>query len=400
MIEVYSKALNKTLSIDRVIGHIEGKNPGPTVIFIGGIHGNEPSGVFALHHVVDRLQSKKNIFNGNLYAIAGNLKALKAGMRYQNKDLNRLWKEEINGPNASSTTAKNADYTERSEFLSAVSAILSKNTGPFYFIDLHTTSSATTPFITINDNMLNRKFTRQYPVPLLLGIEEYLVGTFLNYINAQGYVAFGFESGQHDALSSIEKHEAFVYLTLVFARSLMEAEFDYHPYYQLLAPSNQKGANFFEIIHHYKIKRDERFSMLPGLQNFQPVKQGDKIATSNGESIKVPKSGLIFMPLYQKQGEDGFFIIRPIPTVFLKLSAMLRQIHFDYVLPLFPGISWSSEKRDALRVNLKVARFLAKQFFHLLGYRSRQTDITHMIIRNREATSRKIDYKKELWYRK
>ena len=35
------------------------------------------------------------------------------------------------------------------------------------------------------------------------GIEEYLNGPLLSYINELGYVAFGFEGGQHDDISAI-----------------------------------------------------------------------------------------------------------------------------------------------------------------------------------------------------
>ena len=42
-----AKALLKTIYIDRIIKKIEGKKEGPTVVFFGGIHGNETAGVFA-----------------------------------------------------------------------------------------------------------------------------------------------------------------------------------------------------------------------------------------------------------------------------------------------------------------------------------------------------------------
>ena len=48
MIKVYSKALDQSIEVDRLIGQIRGEQPGPTIIFLGGMHGNEPSGVFAL----------------------------------------------------------------------------------------------------------------------------------------------------------------------------------------------------------------------------------------------------------------------------------------------------------------------------------------------------------------
>ena len=105
----------------------------------------------------------------------------------------------------------------------------------------------------------------------------------------------------------------------------------------------------------------------------------------------------IFMPLYQGKGNDGFFEIRSVPKVFLNLSAVLRTVRFDKLLPILPGVTWSNKKKEKLIVNLKVARFFSKQFFHLLGYRAKQIDKTHLRMKNREAASRNSDYKKAPW---
>ena len=47
MVVVKSKALEKQVAIDREIGSYGDPKQGPTVIVFAGIHGNEPSGIFA-----------------------------------------------------------------------------------------------------------------------------------------------------------------------------------------------------------------------------------------------------------------------------------------------------------------------------------------------------------------
>ena len=89
MTQVYSSALDKTISTTRIIGSIEGKTKGPTVVFFGGIHGNETAGVFALKEVFDQLSPED--IKGNAYAITGNLSALEVNQRFIDTDLNRLW---------------------------------------------------------------------------------------------------------------------------------------------------------------------------------------------------------------------------------------------------------------------------------------------------------------------
>lgn len=398
MTKVFSKALNKTIEVDRIIGKIKGSQPGPTIIYTAGIHGNEPSGIFALHDVLNEIKEKDIPIKGTIYAISGNLSALETGTRYIKQDLNRMWTSERMKLLTSGNINKNGEETiQQLNIYNVITEILNNEEGPFYFMDLHTTSSETTPFLTVNDSIINRKFTEQFPVPLILGIEEYLDGPLLSYINELGYVAFGFEGGQHDSLSSVENHKAFVYQSLVYTESLTKDEIDFQHYYDALAKTSVDTRNIYEIYYHYRIKEDESFKMKPGFLNFQTINKGQELAKSNGEVILAKKQGRILMPQYQSQGDDGYFSIRKIPSIFLKLSNYLRKLRIDKLLPIMPGINWSSDKHDSLIVNRKIAWLFAKQFFHLLGYRSKKIDKTHLIIKNREAFSKTEDYKGVLW---
>jgi predicted deacylase len=399
MTKVYSKALGRSIEISRIIAHIKGSPSGPTVIFVGGIHGNEPSGVFALQKVFDDIRSSNMRVYGNIYAIGGNLWALERGVRYHKEDLNRLWSnEKMLHLGREQTEFENEDQQQQQSILKTLNDILENDQGPFYFIDLHTTSGETIPFLTVNDSMLNRNFTMQYPLPIVLGIEEYLDGPLLSYINELGYVAFGFEGGQHDDLSSIENHIAFVYLSLVYAGCLERSDFDFEHQFEVLAKSSINSREIYEIFYRFEIKPEEEFTMHPGFLNFQEVKKGTPLAICNNQEIIATLNSRIFMPLYQSQGSDGFFAIRKIPSIFLKASAWLRKIKFDHLLPILPGVRWSDRLKNELVVNKKIAWFFAKQLFHLLGYRSKKFNKTHLIVRNRESASKNHDYQSESWY--
>jgi hypothetical protein len=391
MTKVYSRALDKTIEVDRIIGQIKGTKPGPTLIFTGGIHGNEPSGVFALKKVLDDLREANVEIKGNIIAISGNLGALEKGIRFQNFDLNRMWHlDQMDALLENEPT--NEDESELKDIYRVIRQILDEEKGPFYFMDLHTTSSESVPFLPVSDSLLNRTFTQQYPVPMILGIEEYLEGPLLSYINELGYVAFGFEGGQHDDLSSIENHIAFVYLTMVFAESIKKEDVDYYHYYEQLAKTSVDSRDIYEIYFRFEVRDGDDFAMEPGFVNFQRIHKDQKVAVRNEKPIIASKPGRIFMPLYQSQGTDGFFAIRGIPPFVLRLSAFLRRIRFDKILPLLPGVKWVSDKKDTLIVNKTVERFLAKEFFHLMGYRSKKIDATHLKMKNREAASRESEY--------
>ncbi len=398
MTKVFSKALHKTIEVNRIIGQLKGSQPGPTLIFTAGIHGNEPSGVFALQQVLEDLKKKNILFHGTIYALSGNLTALEEGTRFNNQDLNRMWtSDRMLKIHDGDIKEKDKDTIQQLDICSTITTILKKEKGPFYFMDLHTTSGETIPFLTVNDSLLNRAFTKQYPVPIVLGIEEYLEGALLSYINELGYVAFGFEAGQHDDLSSIENHIAFIYLSLLFAESVSKDAFNFQKHYDVLAKTSVDSRDIYEIYYHYKIKKGEAFRMKPGFLNFQHISKGQELAKSNDSIIFAKKSGRMLMPQYQNQGDDGFFSIRKIPPIFLGLSKALRTVKFDRILPILPGIKWQTDKHDTLLVNRNIAWLFAKQFFHLMGYRSKEINENYLLIKNREFASRKDEYRKVSW---
>lgn len=380
----------------RLIGHHQGSNNGPVLIFFGGIHGNEPAGVRALEQVMGTIN--KNLLKGSVYAIKGNLPALERKKRYLDEDLNRIWTEDNINTIQSKTDLTNEEK-ELMELLELINSILTNHKGPIYFFDLHTTSSKTIPFITINDAIINRSFSKLFPVPIVLGIEEYLEGPLLSYINQKGYVSLGFESGQHNDKMAIKNAISFIHLALVHSGCVkMEDVKDYYHHFNSLKAQSKSVSSFFEIVSLYKISGKDRFKMCSGFESFQKLKKGTRVAVNNNEPITVRSKGRIFMPLYQKKGSEGFFIIRPVETIFLGLSKALRRIKIDGLLICLPGVKWFNKEKGILSVNLKVARYLAKPLFHLLGYRSKQITKTHLYFFNRERVAKTVMYKDVFWY--
>ena len=399
MIRLHHKQLNQSISVGRIIGHLQGNQKGPCIIFTGGIHGNEPSGVFALNRVIELFKDKQDLLRGSVYALSGNLKALQEGKRYISQDLNRLWtNSRVAEIERKHLKEKDAETEEMLDLYYTFAAIREREEGPFYFMDLHTTSSESCPFLTVNDSLLNRKFTAQYPAPVILGLEEFLDGPVLSFVNEQGFVAFGFEGGQHDSEEALDNHIAFCVLSMVYTGIIDPESIDITPYYDQLDQTLGPPHLFYEINSRYAIKEDEAFSMKPGFLNFQRVNKGEVLAESNGLLVRAERDFRIFMPLYQPQGHDGFFGIKPIPRLFLRLSIILRRVRIDRLLSLLPGVRWADERKTALIVNRRIARFFTRDIFHLMGYRSRQLTKNHLIMKNREARARRDEYKDAPWY--
>lgn len=378
---------------NRIFHHIKGKHPGSIIVFFAGIHGNEVAGIKALNTVLKTVKEKD--VSGEIYAVYGNTKALRKNKRFMDFDLNRLWTtNQLKALKHKSFLS--ADEQEQKELYDFIKILLKDNIKPIYFIDLHTTSSKTLPFITINDALINRKFSSCFPVPVVLGIEEYLEGPLLSYLNTLGYLSIGFESGQHTDPCAIKNCEAFIYLALKHAGHLKSINSSIHE--DELIKASKGIASIYEVIYKYHIQDKEIFEMQDGYESFQNIKKGVLLATANGKNIYSDYNAKLFMPLYQKSGNDGFFIIRPIPKFFLKLSEFLRTIKADALLTFLPGISWHDKDLGVLKANLSVTRFMAKSIFHLFGYRNKQLDKSRLLLYNRERVSKSEMYQNELWY--
>ena len=402
---------NQTLIEDRIIpgpgrrliGTRRFGKGGPTVVCFGGIHGNEPAGVLALESIFSKMNgSEFPGANGTIIGIRGNLQALTEGRRFLKYDLNRLWGngrlEDIFEMDPEERTAEEKELCEIHRLLKW---ILRKESPPFYFIDFHTTSSETLPFITINDAVINRKFSSLFPVPVILGIEEYLEGPLLSHINEFGYVCLGFESGQHEDPEAVTNAEDFLWSTLSFSGVLKEESLPHKKEHLVRLRESAKGDHrFYEVFYRHDLEKVETFRMASGYRSFQPLPKGTLLAHDKGDPIYMKKKGILFMPLYQKQGEDGFFLIRRIPSWALRLSAWVRRYNFQNTLVWLPGVRWDTADHRRLLVNLKVARFFSKPLFHLLGYRSKQKDSTHLILVNRERAARNKDYEDTFWFKR
>ena len=345
------------------------KADGPTLVAIGSIHGNEPSGLLALQRVALRLESLKDNLNGRVYLIIGNVRASERAVRFIDSDLNRHWRRENIRRNTLLESCIQSEDFEQYELLEIFREILQTAENEVYALDLHSTSAGGQPFATVGDTLRNRHFAQMLPVKILLGIEEQLEGTMLEFLNNEGVVTLGFEAGQHRADVSIDNHESLVLQAIVNA-GILDARHvpELDQLRQQLAFSTGEPS-ILEIRHREPVASDDNFQMKPGFTNFDPVRRGETLATNRYGSIRAVESGLILMPLYQSQGEDGFFLGRKIAPVWLRVSELLRRLKIPDHIHLLPGVKRNRKHSEILYVDTTIARFFPLQVFHLLGFR-------------------------------
>lgn len=364
------------------IARFIGDENGPTLVVVGSIHGNEPSGALALQNVAGRLLVMRPNIRGRVFFFAGNTRALDRHKRFVDFDLNRHWTRDTLRRVESGSFHSDEDF-ELDELFRELKEIMSTARDEVYVLDLHTTSAEGLPFATVGDTMRNRHFARHFPVTMMLGIEEQLEGTLLEYLNNEGTVTLGFEGGQHDSEKAIRNHESLVWISLA-ASGILAAE-DVHglEMHRRLLREATGHERIIEVRYREPITPDDHFKMLPGFNNFDPVKKGDVLAEKNGKKILSPETGLIMMPLYQKQGEDGFFVCRDVAPFWIRLSEVLRNMNAARLIQLLPGISKHPTDPESYVVNTRVARFFPLQVFHLLGFRKRRWIENRLIVSRR-----------------
>lgn len=345
----------------------------PTLVFIGGIHGNEPSGALALQRV---FSLHPNRYSGNVYALAGNLRALRENRRYIDQDLNRAWLRPVLGEleQRELSASDPSEWNDLKALNDSVLGIIQKHGHrQLVFIDLHTTSSSSCPFLPFNDALMNREVAERFKVPLILGIEEYLEGSFMSYINDLNFPALAFEAGSHADPASIDRHEAFILLCMHYCGVAALQPGELQKYQAQLDCGEAVAHGFYEILHRHAVAEASQFQMQPGYSNFDSVQSGELLAIDHGERIMAPMTGRIFMPLYQDQGNEGFFIIHRVSSFWLRASAILRKWQFQRILAWLPGIHKHPVKARTYLANPRVTRIFHREIFHLLGFRMRRT---------------------------
>lgn len=378
----------------RLIGRHRGDHPGPKLLCIAGLHGNEPAGVVALDRVFRALRERGIPFRGELVGYAGNLSALAEDVRYRERDMNRMWTPELlaraltppqvgraaPGPGS----GHDAEWREVAELWQALHEELDGSREEVFLLDLHTSSADGVPFACIGDTLRNRRFARPFPVPMLLGLEEQLDGALLEYLNDRGVVTMGFEAGQHRSPLTVDRHEAAIWIGLnaagCFPGPIPE---QVESGRRLLADARSGLPKVLEILHRHALRPADGFRMHPGYENFTPVQKDEIVAEDRAGLIRCPVQGRMMLPLYQGKGDDGFFLARRVSRNWLRLSALLRLARLEAVLPWLPGVRKHPRAEGVLLVNRRVARWYSLQIFHLLGFRKRRLQGELLVVSRR-----------------
>jgi len=304
----------------RIIGTYGGQEPGPLLICTGGIHGNEHSGLLALERLLGMLNREPAVnpgfrFHGFFAGLAGNLAALPGGQRFLEQDMNRLWQPD-NVARIRKTPPFLLGEEERQvrALLAEIDVLLDRfPESPVVVMDLHTTTADGGIFSIVTEDPESVRLASALHAPVILGMLEGIHGTTMDYFRREvlrrDALSFAFEAGQHEDPLSVDRAVSAM-VSCMRALGMVRPEDVESAHDHLLIGYSRDLPHITELIGLHRVRNTERFELLPGFRNFQPLQRGQLLGYDDGEPLFAPEDCLILMPRYQAQGDDGYFLLR------------------------------------------------------------------------------------------
>jgi len=303
---------------ERIVGRYSGQAKGPLFVCLGGIHGNETAGVQAIARFFGDLGTAPELpFRGTVLGLKGNLAALEKGTRFIDRDLNRIMTPEmLRKTESMPAEALSGELLELKELLVHIGREL--ETGlhdTMVLLDLHTTSAGGGVFCIPADDPGSLELARRLHAPVIKGMTGGLEGTSLSFFTPEyGGVpcrAVAFEAGQNDDRLSVLRSVGAIKCGLVAAGCIPAGRLS-NPEERLLLEYAEGLPPVSELVWVHHIRPDDGFRMHLGYRNFQQVSKGEHLADDQKGPVLAPADGMILMPLYQPQGSNGFFLVRPV----------------------------------------------------------------------------------------
>jgi len=299
---------NLSQNYERVIGNYHSNNE-KTIIFISAIHGNENSGVIALKRFFKDVENTNIKIGGTVIGLIGNLNALKNNNRYINTDMNRLWTDRVI---QLKSKKENEDRQEMLVLKNLIDTIITlKKKKNILIIDLHNTSSPNGVFTIVN-NKTEQQIAEHLQIPVISDLFSKVHGSLAEYYSSKKVSSIVFEGGAIGDPASINNHEVGIWKMLEKRGFIQKENIPERVLKnsQIMSNFSKKNKGNYSVKYIHKIKKNSDFLMHPNMSNFEKIKKGQIIGNDINGPVKSPLEGHLLMPLYQKQGNEGFYIVK------------------------------------------------------------------------------------------
>jgi succinylglutamate desuccinylase len=308
-------------AIQRIIGKYIGKERGPMLLVFGAMHGNEPAGVEAIKMLFRALalepyHNPEFSFNGSILGLLGNKAAYTKNVRYINTDLNRSWiKEKVVEVFNKSEENLTLEEQELKDIVATVNQHIKEvNPTEIVMLDIHTTSSNGGIFTIASDEPRSMDIAMSLKAPVVTKVLQGVHGTSMHFFDGENMgletTALCFEAGQHLDILSPGRAYAAIVNCLKKIGCVKEHHVE-NKHEKILIEFSKNLPKVATLIYKHHINPGINFQMLPGFVSFDKVSKGQHLANDINGPVFADEDGLILMPLYQEQGDEGYFVVVP-----------------------------------------------------------------------------------------
>ncbi|MCB0345270.1 MAG: succinylglutamate desuccinylase/aspartoacylase family protein [Bdellovibrionales bacterium] len=264
---------------------INSGNPGPAVSIFGGVHGNEPCGIYAVCELLRRLVSGAMPLEcGSVLLCIANEQAVFHGVRATGLNMNRMFEDER--------------HVDTSYLFRRTEALKSLLEDSDIHIDLHSTSQPSTPFIFLEHE--NRAEISNINIPFVVTLESSemhkdFAGTTQSFARRRGAKAYTVENGQHEDPRSRE-HALQVSIDFLKREGLV--------------PNGDRQIGSPRVLKQFLMhtKQTDDFHFRKPFRSFEHLKQGEIIGTEGGEILIAPQDCYIILPTMPEKEPYGAYL--------------------------------------------------------------------------------------------
>lgn len=271
--------------IEGIVATLSGPEPGPSVVIMGSVHGDEPCGPAAFERILPTLRLKR----GTATFVIGNPRALAAGKRFTEANLNRMFREDALLSPEKRASYEYARSRELMPLLSGADALL----------DIHSSESAAAdPFIVCGER--SRAIAERMPFPIIswnwdaANVEP---GGTDDFMERSGKIGICIECGYDEDPSSADKAEESIRRFLALMRLTDDA-----------VPLKVPEQKALRAVHAHIAETD--FAPVAMVPDFTEVAAGALIGTDGGREMRAPSDGyLVFVRRRTGPGQEAYVFL-------------------------------------------------------------------------------------------
>lgn len=271
--------------IEGIVATVAGPEPGPSVIIMGSVHGDEPCGPAAFERVLPTLCLKR----GKATFVIGNPRALAVRKRFTEANLNRMFREDAHLAPEKRASYEYARSRELMPLLASADALL----------DIHSSESfAADPFIVCGE--ASRAIAERMPFPIISwnwDAPQVEPGGTDDFMERSGKIGVCVECGFDDDPRSVDKAEESIRRFLALMRLTDDA-----------VPLRVPEQKALRATYAHIAETD--FSPVAMAPDFSPVKEGALIGVDGTREMRAPSDGyLVFVRTRTGPGQEAYVFL-------------------------------------------------------------------------------------------